>query len=446
MSDSANEPIFVDIGDSSRPSEIESLCMQCHENGTTRLLLTKIPHFKEVIVMAFECPHCGFRNNELQSAGTIAEKGHTVTCKIDNKEDLNRQLVKSDYASVKFLELDLEIPSSSKRGLLTTVEGILSNAIEDLDESQAVRKHVDENLYNQIQAVINKLEAYKDGSEHFTVRIDDPSGNSYIENLCLPAQDPKLEVRWYQRTPEQDVQLGLRAQEDLDNPTEENDDDEVPEVMSFPSNCSHCSRPSETNMHVLDIPHFKEVIIMATNCQHCGYKSNEVKAGGAISPLGKRITLNMTDADDLSRDILKSETCGLSIPEINLELTPGTLGGRFTTVEGLLRQVHEELDQRAPFLQGDSASEESRTRWKTFLDKLQQVADGEHLPCTLILNDPLSNSYLQNLYAPDDDPEMMTETYERDFETNESLGLNDMKLENYEKKDEDDHPMEEASQ
>lgn len=27
----APEPIFVDIGDSSKPSEIESLCMQCHE-------------------------------------------------------------------------------------------------------------------------------------------------------------------------------------------------------------------------------------------------------------------------------------------------------------------------------------------------------------------------------------------------------------------------------
>jgi zinc finger protein len=41
---------------------------------------------REVIVMAFECEHCGFRNNELQSAGVIAEKGHTVTCKIENKE------------------------------------------------------------------------------------------------------------------------------------------------------------------------------------------------------------------------------------------------------------------------------------------------------------------------------------------------------------------------
>jgi zinc finger protein len=222
------------------------------------------------------------------------------------------------------VELDVEIPSSARRGLLTTVEGILSNAIEDLSESQPVRKHVDENLYNQIQAIVDKLETYKEGNEPFTIRIDDPSGNSYIENLCLPAQDPKLEVRWYQRTNEQEVQLGLRAADDVDNPTQANDDDEIPEVMSFPSNCSHCGSPSETNMHALEIPHFKEVIIMATNCQHCGYKSNEVKAGGAIAPVGKRITLNMTDKDDLSRDILKvwifnrqstrNETAGMLTP------------------------------------------------------------------------------------------------------------------------------------
>jgi zinc finger protein len=43
-------------------------------------------------------------------------------------------------------------------------------------------------------------------------------------------------------------------------------DDDVPEVMSFPANCSNCNATSETKMHILNIPHFKEVIIMATNC------------------------------------------------------------------------------------------------------------------------------------------------------------------------------------
>jgi hypothetical protein len=34
--------------------EIESLCMNCHENGQTRLLLTRIPFFKEVILSSLE--------------------------------------------------------------------------------------------------------------------------------------------------------------------------------------------------------------------------------------------------------------------------------------------------------------------------------------------------------------------------------------------------------
>ena len=53
-------------------------------------------------------------------------------------------------------------------------------------------------------------------------------------------------------------------------------------------------------------------------------------------------------------------------------------------------------------------------------------------PFTLILDDPLANSYLQNLYAPDPDPNMTIEEYDRTWEQNEMLGLNDMKVEGYE--------------
>ena len=56
-------------------------------------------------------------------------------------------------------------------------------------------------------------------------------------------------------------------------------------------------------------------------------------------------------------------------------------------------------------------------------------------PFTLILDDPLANSYLQNLYAPDPDPSMVIELYDRSWEQNEDLGLNDMKVEGYEQDD-----------
>ncbi len=80
---------------------------------------------------------------------------------------------------------------------------------------------------------------------------------------------------------------------------------------------------------------------MSTTCEHCGYKSNEVKTGGSIPEKGRKITLLCDDPADLSRDILKSETCSLHIPELHLDIQEGTLGGRFTTLEGLVASSME---------------------------------------------------------------------------------------------------------
>lgn len=66
--------------------------------------------------MSFECEHCGFENNEIQSGGKIQDKGLRITLHVKNSRDLNRQVVKSDYASVKILELDFEIPAQSQKG------------------------------------------------------------------------------------------------------------------------------------------------------------------------------------------------------------------------------------------------------------------------------------------------------------------------------------------
>ena len=43
------------------------------------------------------------------------------------------------------------------------------------------------------------------------------------------------------------------------------------------------------------------------------------------------------------------------------------------------------------------------------------------------MEDPLASSYIQNVYAPDNDPNMTIEEFERTFDQNEGLGLNDIK-------------------
>jgi len=49
----------------------------------------------------------------------------------------------------------------------------------------------------------------------------------------------------------------------------------------------------------------------------------------------------------------------------------------------------------------------------------------------------MANSFVQSLYAPDPDPQLHEESYDRSFEQNEELGLNDIKTENYAAKEEE---------
>jgi len=39
----------------------------------------RIPFYKQVIIMSFECEHCGYRNNELQSGEPVQEHGTSIT-------------------------------------------------------------------------------------------------------------------------------------------------------------------------------------------------------------------------------------------------------------------------------------------------------------------------------------------------------------------------------
>jgi hypothetical protein len=59
-----------------------------------------------------------------------------------------------------------------------------------------------------------------------------------------------------------------------------------------------------------DIPHFKEVVIMATNCEKCGHRDNEVKSSGGIEKKGHEMKLEIKTAEDMTRDVLKVSVCG----------------------------------------------------------------------------------------------------------------------------------------
>ncbi|XP_047734019.1 zinc finger protein ZPR1 [Prionailurus viverrinus] len=410
-----------------QPTEIESLCMNCYRNGTTRLLLTKVPFFREIIVSSFSCEHCGWNNTEIHSAGRIQDQGVRYALTVRTQEDMNREVVKTDSATTSIPELDFEIPAFTQKGALTTVEGLISRAISGLEQDQPTRRANEEAVAERIDEFIVRLKELKRVASPFTLIIDDPSGNSFVENPHAPQKDHALVITHYNRTVQQEEMLGLQAEAPEEKPEEE---DLRNEVLQFNTNCPECNAPAQTNMKLVQIPHFKEVIIMATNCDSCGHRTNEVKSGGAVEPLGTRITFHITHPSDLTRDVLKSETCSVEIPELEFELGMAVLGGKFTTLEGLLKDIRE-LVTKNPFTLGDSSNPGQMEKLREFSQKLDQILEG-NVKAHFIMNDPAGNSYLQNVYAPEDDPEMKVEHYKRTFDQNEELGLNDMKTEGYE--------------
>ncbi len=496
----------------------QCLCPNCNgPNATTTMHSTTIPFFREICIMTLICSDCNFRNSETIFGGSIQEKGERITLKVCCPDDLNRHIVKSESAVVRipFLD-DFEISRRTQVGICT-LEGLLKKASSNLESQQPDRLRSGElDNFHRCRSVISKLRALLGESEQsgddsscnesrdteikqftqFNLILDDPSGNSFIENPNAPLPDPNLIIEKYFRTPTEDMIIGLQPSQyateagiiDDSIPSHKNivnvskdshaiDVDERiirsktadggnigrDEVVQFSTSCPNCHQTTETNMCMIDIPHFKEVIIMSLDCD-CGYKSKEIKGGGSIPAVGTKITLTVKDSRDLSREVLKSDTSGISIPDLELELDEGGLGGMYTTVEGLLLKIHDRLVVANPFGIGDSSTKhhadndgechsepkDEHIKFKVLLAKLKKMAAGDNFPFTVILSDPLSNSFVGPIpeiaialsrqaenekstkcYEEYVDGNMVVEEYIRTYEQDEALGLNDICTENY---------------
>ena len=68
-----------------------SACIQCHGSGVTRMLTTRVPYFREIIVCSFECDdteNCGFTNNEVTFGGELQPKGVHFELEVDGLREL----------------------------------------------------------------------------------------------------------------------------------------------------------------------------------------------------------------------------------------------------------------------------------------------------------------------------------------------------------------------
>lgn len=213
----------------------------------------------------------------------LKAEGTLYTVRVLTREDLNRQLVRSTSCTVIIPEYELTLPAS--RGQLTTIEGLIRDIIVDLSGDQPLRCIQDEPTYTKIQALINSLKEILGEHEEiddtdpskvveqnkpmpaFTVQLDDPSGNSFIEFIGSMA-DPKWNLRTYPRTRQQNIDLGFSIADEepstatpslptvAEDPIGDNEDANA-EIFVFPGICSSCCSPLNTLMKKVQIPYFK---------------------------------------------------------------------------------------------------------------------------------------------------------------------------------------------
>ena len=174
--------------------------------------------------------------------------------------------------------------------------------VTDLSTDQPLRRIQDEEGWKKVEELLDKIRAIlgSDDDEEMesgtktraekdadlppmhpiTLKLDDPSGNSFIEFVGSMA-DPKWNLRTYVRTLEQNIALGLVGVDDEvarkndemkqrvtmqaqahfvgeavgeDGSVKPITDDEI---FVFPGVCSSCGHPIETNMKKINIPYFK---------------------------------------------------------------------------------------------------------------------------------------------------------------------------------------------
>lgn len=82
--------IYVDLVEGKPTPDITSMCMNCHGSGVTKFMLLNIPFFKEIMVSAFSCEECGFKNSEVSFAGRLDDYGIKYEVNVVNPIAFNR--------------------------------------------------------------------------------------------------------------------------------------------------------------------------------------------------------------------------------------------------------------------------------------------------------------------------------------------------------------------
>lgn len=64
---------------------------------------------QEVVIMSNACDTCGYRSSDIKAGGGVSDKGSHLILKVSEPDDLRRDVIKAESASISIPEADLEV-------------------------------------------------------------------------------------------------------------------------------------------------------------------------------------------------------------------------------------------------------------------------------------------------------------------------------------------------
>ncbi|HML05317.1 MAG TPA: ZPR1 zinc finger domain-containing protein [Methanobacterium sp.] len=136
-----------------------------------------------------------------------------------------------------------------------------------------------------------------------------------------------------------------------------------------------------------EIPYFGEIMESTIICSQCGYKHSDTICLEQKEPVRYSITIKK---DNLNARVVKSQTATVSIPELGLQVEPGTkCQGYVSNIEGILNRFEDAVKTALNFVEED----ESKSNALKILEEIKKVKNGER-EVEIIIEDPFGHSII----------------------------------------------------
>ncbi len=141
------------------------------------------------------------------------------------------------------------------------------------------------------------------------------------------------------------------------------------------------------NAEQIDLPYLGESLETMLRCEACGYRHVDFVLTETKDPTRHKYTIDAEQ--DMSVRVVRSASGTIRIPELGIDIEPGTASDAFiTNIEGILVRIERVLHQ----LRVDAEGAELEAKVEALQQTLVAMRSGKAAPVTLVIEDPFGNS------------------------------------------------------